>query len=122
MRNLIRLSLVVMMFCCCFQQFVLADSGESTRVVEDDQLVRQTKDVYPYRDKADYVLEELDLKSGDVVVDIGAGDGWWSEKMAEAVGGKGAIHAGEVVQDKVDGMKKKYESLSNTILLLSILL
>jgi predicted methyltransferase len=86
----------------------LADSGESTRVSDENQHAVTKKGGYPYREKSDYVLKELDLKPGDVVVDIGAGDGWWTEKMAPAVGEQGVIHAGEVAQDKVDKMKEKF--------------
>ncbi|MHC4399917.1 MAG: class I SAM-dependent methyltransferase [Planctomycetota bacterium] len=86
---------------------VYADSGESTRVIDAKQHECKTPGGYPYREKSDYVLEELDLKPGDVVVDVGAGDGFWAEKMAEAVGSEGVVHAGEVAQDKVDKMKKK---------------
>jgi predicted methyltransferase len=85
-----------------------ADSGDSTRITKDDQQARTITGGYPYREKSDYVLGELDLKPGDVVVDIGAGDGWWSEKMAPAVGPTGAVHAAEVGQDKVDKMKKSF--------------
>jgi len=85
-----------------------ADSGESTRITDEKQLAATGKGIYPYREKSDYVLKELDLKPGDVVVDVGAGDGWWAEKMAPAVGEKGAVHAGEVKQDLVDKMKKKF--------------
>jgi ubiquinone/menaquinone biosynthesis C-methylase UbiE len=63
---------------------------------------------YPDREKSDYVLKELALKPGDVVADIGAGDGFWSEKMAEVVGAEGTVHAGEVAEDKVDKMKKRF--------------
>ncbi len=87
---------------------VRADSGESTRVTNEKQHARTGRGGYPYREKSEYVLEELDLKPGDVVVDIGAGDGWWAEKMAAAVGDQGLVHAGEVGQDKVDKMKKKF--------------
>lgn len=85
-----------------------ADSGASTRITEEKQHVRTWGGGYPYREKSEYVLKELDLKPGDVVVDIGAGDGWWADKMAKAVGDKGIIHAGEVAQKKVDKMKKKF--------------
>ncbi|NQT40093.1 MAG: methyltransferase domain-containing protein [Planctomycetes bacterium] len=89
-----------------------ADSGDSTRIDNEKQQACTIAGGYPYREKSDYVLKELDLKPGDVVVDIGAGDGWWSEKMGQAVGPEGVVHAGEVAQDKVDGMKKRFgESL-----------
>ncbi len=56
----------------------------SSRVVEVDQ--HQIVDVGPraeaYRRHRRYIIAELDLKPGDTVVDIGAGDGWWAQRMA----------------------------------------
>lgn len=87
---------------------VLADSGESTRVPDSGQYAQAKTRGYPYRQKAEYVLKELDLKPGDVVVDIGAGDGWWTEKMVPGVEDKGVIHAAEIDQKKVDKLKSKF--------------
>ena len=64
-----------------------------------------------YREAADYVIKRLNLRRKSVVVDIGAGDGWWSSKIAEKLGPKGVIHAGEVDQKKVDTMKEKWEAV-----------
>ena len=64
-----------------------------------------------YREASDYVVKRLGLRRRSVVVDIGAGDGWWSSKMAEKLGAKGVIHAGEVDQKKVDAMKKRWEAV-----------
>ena len=63
-----------------------------------------------YREAAGYVVKRLGLRRKSVVVDIGAGDGWWSSKMVGKLGVKGVIHAGEVEQKKVDAMKKKWEA------------
>ena len=112
MANLIRLSIVFMLLFATTLTY--ADTIESTRVVEPNQhACAGGSGRYPYREKSEYVLKELDLKPGDVVVDIGAGDGWWAEKMAKFVGPKGAIHASEVEQDKVDRMKEKFEELTH---------
>lgn len=62
---------------------------------------------YGYRESADFVVKRLGLKNGSVVVDIGAGDGFWSRKMAEKVGANGVIHAGEIDQNKVDSLKSR---------------
>ena len=64
-----------------------------------------------YREAADYVVKRLGLRRRSVVVDIGAGDGWWASKMAEKLGPKGVIHAGEIEQKKVDTMKEKWEAV-----------
>jgi len=86
---------------------IYADTGESTRIVDSKQHNLAGAGRNQYRSKSEYVLKELDLKPGDVVVDIGAGDGWWSRQMAKFVGDEGVIHAGEVEKKKVDDMKER---------------
>lgn len=105
MCNLFRLLLLLILIAAPTATY--ADSGQSTRVTDANQHVYQSAGRYPYREKSDYVLKELDLKPGDVVVDIGAGDGWWAEQMVKFVGTEGVIHASEVEQKKVDEMKEK---------------
>ena len=105
MRNLFRLALPLLLIAV---PAAYADSGRSTRVADAGQHACASTGRYPYREKSEYVLKELDLKPGDVVVDIGAGDGWWAERMAKSVGTDGVIHASEVEQEKVDDMKKQF--------------
>ncbi len=64
-----------------------------------------------FKTRKEYIAKELDLREGDVVVDLGAGDGAWSELMARLVGPTGAVHAGEVEQKKVDQMMMKFTAL-----------
>jgi len=82
-------------------------SGASTRITDPAQHKRVGSASYPFRAKSKYILKELDLQPGDVVVDIGAGDGWWAQQMAPLVGPKGAIHAAEVSTKKVEQLKRK---------------
>jgi len=102
-----RISLLVSLIIIAAPASVYADTDQSTRVADTKQHAYGGSGRYPYRDKSDYVLKELDLKAGDVVVDIGAGDGFWSRQMAKSVGAEGVIHASEVEQRKVDDMKEK---------------
>jgi len=106
MYNLIRFSVALILISSLTGTY--ADSGQSTRVIDPNQHACTFTGSYPYREKAEYVLKELDLKAGDVVVDIGAGNGWWAERMVKFVGSEGAVHASEVEQKKVDEMKKKF--------------
>ena len=102
-----RICLLILFILIAIPAAVYADSDQSTRIVDANQHAYIGSGGYPYRQKSDYVLKELDLKAGDVVVDIGAGDGFWARQMAQAVGTEGIIHASEVEQKKVDDMKEK---------------
>ena len=102
-----RISLLVLLVLTAAPAAALADSGQSTRVLDAEQHAFGGSGRYPYRGKSDYVIKELDLRNGDVVVDIGAGDGFWSRQMAKSVGPNGIIHSSEVEQRKVDDMKEK---------------
>jgi ubiquinone/menaquinone biosynthesis C-methylase UbiE len=106
-----RISLLILLILTAAPAALYADSGQSTRIVDVKQHAYNGSRRYPYREKNDYIMKELDLRSGDVVVDIGAGDGFWSRQMARFVGAEGVIHASEVDQKKVDEMKEKLADL-----------
>lgn len=99
--------LITMFIVITSGMIVSADSGTSTRVTDPNQHAQTVRGRYPYREKSAYILQELDLRLGDVVVDVGAGDGWWAHQMADRVGLEGTIHAAEVEQQKVDRMTKQ---------------
>ena len=98
----------LIVLCVACLEWSVGESGKTTRISDPKQHHRVGAKSYPYRTKSDYILKEMDLKPGDVVVDIGAGDGLWTEKMAKSVGPKGVVHAAEVTAKKVDQMKKKF--------------
>ena len=102
------LALILMVPLAHLGQKASGESDQTTRISNPKQHERTGSKYYPYRSKSEYILKELDLKSGDVVVDVGAGDGWWSERFAKAVGESGAVHAAEVSDKMVEKMKKKY--------------
>jgi ubiquinone/menaquinone biosynthesis C-methylase UbiE len=103
---------VALMPCAVERAQCQAESGVSTRIVNEKQHHRRGSRNYPYREKSSEILKELDLRPGDVVVDVGAGDAWWTERFAKLVGKTGTVHAAEVTQMKVDDMKKRLAALS----------
>jgi thiol-disulfide isomerase/thioredoxin len=89
-----------------------ADGGwSSTRVTAPEQHHKRGEGGYPYRDYVDWLMKEFDLQPGDAVADIGAGDGWWTQRFAEAVGTEGSVHAGEVKEDLVEKLKTQFADL-----------
>ena len=79
----------------------------STRILDTKQHERKWPGSYPFRNRSDYVLRELDLQVGDTAIDIGAGDGWWSEKMAKYVGETGTVYAAEIAEKKSRFIEKE---------------
>ena len=96
---------------CATSPWARAESEFSTRITDAEQVRKNHSPPKGFKTRKDFILSTLELRAGDVVMDIGAGDGMWSEAMARFVGSTGAVHAGEVDQKKVDVMKKKFANL-----------
>jgi ubiquinone/menaquinone biosynthesis C-methylase UbiE len=86
-----------------------AESDQTTRISDATQHHRKGPRKYPYREKSDYILNELDLKEGDVIVDVGAGSGFWAAQFAECVGESGVVHAAEIKKTIVDKLNARFE-------------
>jgi len=61
--------------------------------------------------KPDEVVKSMDLKPGDVIADIGAGDGYFTRHFARAVHPGGQALGLEVVSSNVESMRKDAERL-----------
>lgn len=79
----------------------------STRINDAEQMRKDHSPPKGFKTGASVIVRELDLQPGDVVVDIGAGDGYWSGIMAKYVGETGVIHAADVDAAKVEKMKAR---------------
>ena len=55
------------------------------------------------------VIALLDLSEGDQVADVGAGGGYFSFKLADAVGESGRVYAVDVDDDMIDYLKERVE-------------
>lgn len=80
----------------------------SSRILDAAAFASRDGGGYSYREKAEWILDRLDLRPGDTVVDIGAGDGWWSDKLAQRVTPSGRVFAAEVQPALVNGMKQRF--------------
>ena len=58
-------------------------------------------------ERTDLLVPALKLKSGDVVADIGAGTGYYTRKLAKAVGERGVVYAVEIQQEMLDILTNK---------------
>ncbi len=77
----------------------------------------------PKRDawqKPDEVVKALGLKSGQVAADIGAGTGYFSRRLARAVGGDGVVYAVDIEPDMLRYIQKRahQEGQSNIVTVL----
>jgi arsenite methyltransferase len=61
--------------------------------------------------KPEEVLQHLNLQAGDVIADIGAGDGYFTRRFAQAVGPGGQALGLEVSSWKVESMKRDADRL-----------
>ena len=53
-------------------------------------------------ERPDLVIKALELKEGDVVADIGCGTGYFSWRMAKAVGEKGIVYGVEIQKEMLE--------------------
>src|SRR5215469_467647 len=71
--------------------------------------------------KPDEVVKALELKSGDVIADIGAGTGYFSRRFAKAVAPDGKVYAVDVAADGLGYLKERAEKegLNNIVTIVS---
>lgn len=58
-------------------------------------------------ERTDLLLPSLKLKAGDVVADIGCGSGYYTRRLARAVGTNGMVYAVEIQQEMLDLLTNK---------------
>ena len=97
---------------------LFAADGKGTRwTPESDQYdenidLREKPSQFADRDdwqKPDEVVRSMNLKPGDVVADIGAGDGYFTKRFAKAVSPGGQALGLEVSSSKVERIKRDAE-------------
>lgn len=64
-----------------------------------DWLERPEREI---EERPDLVLEAMQLREGDVVAEIGAGSGYFSRRVARAVGPRGVVYANDIQPEMID--------------------
>jgi len=63
-------------------------------------------------ERPDLLMPALKLKLGDAVADIGAGTGYYTRRLAKAVGERGVVYAVEIQQEMLDLLTNKMTELN----------
>jgi len=65
--------------------------------------------------KPEAIMDSVGIKSGMIIGEIGAGDGYFTFKMVERIGSTGHIFANDIIQSKLDYIdrKCKEENINN---------
>jgi ubiquinone/menaquinone biosynthesis C-methylase UbiE len=85
-----------------------AQTGHEHHPMPIDQYIARLED--PKRDswqKPEAVIKALDLHEGQVVADIGAGSGYFTLRLAQAVGEKGRVFAVDVEEGMVKYLRQR---------------
>ena len=83
----------------------LLRSGEP-RTIRLELGVRPS-DLELHRERADHVIEVLQLRPGLTIADIGCGSGWLAEAIAAQIDGSGTVYAVELEESYIDELTRR---------------
>jgi protein-L-isoaspartate(D-aspartate) O-methyltransferase len=64
-----------------------------------------------------FMLQELELKKGDKVLEIGTGSGWNAALISDIIGEEGKIYSVEIVKELAETAKEKLKNYKNIVVL-----
>ncbi|MFA5791849.1 MAG: protein-L-isoaspartate(D-aspartate) O-methyltransferase [Candidatus Paceibacterota bacterium] len=64
-----------------------------------------------------FMLQELELKKGDKVLEIGTGSGWNAALISCLIGEEGRIYSVEIIKELADKAKEKLKNYENIVVL-----
>jgi arsenite methyltransferase len=105
------------------QNSLLTSTQEMNRVHQDSRAyIARLED--PKRDayqKPEEVIKALSIKEGEVIADIGAGSGYFSFRLAQAVGPTGRVYAVDINPDMIMHLNRRIRDLNlrNIVTILS---
>ena len=60
-------------------------------------------------EKPEIVIATMQLREGDVVADVGAGSGFYTRRLARAVGPKGVVYANDIQPEMIEVLRENAE-------------
>ena len=68
-------------------------------------------------ERPDLVLEAMELKAGDTVADIGCGSGFFTRRLAQAVGPSGTVYGVDIQPEMLEHLKERCaaEGITNVV-------
>jgi arsenite methyltransferase len=103
----------------CAQQSSMPPKTEDRPL--QDRIVSMERAERDAWQKPDGVIKALDVKNHEVVADIGAGTGYFSRRLAQAVGPDGKVYAVDVAADILSYLKERaaHENIQNIVTIVS---
>ena len=103
----------------CAQQSSMPPKTEDRPL--QDRIVSMERAERDAWQKPDGVIKALDLKNHEVVADIGAGTGYFSRRLAQAVAPDGKVYAVDVAADILSYLKERAdrENIQNIVTIVS---
>jgi predicted methyltransferase len=96
------------------QTSLLTSTQEMNRLHQDSKAyIARLED--PKRDayqKPEEVIKALSIKEGEVIADIGAGSGYFTFRLAQAVGPKGRVYAVDINPDMIMRLNRRIRDLN----------
>src|SRR5262245_12608461 len=59
--------------------------------------------------KPDQIMDALHIADGSKVADVGAGAGWFTIRLAQRVGPKGAVYAQDVQRQMIEAIRRRVQ-------------
>jgi ubiquinone/menaquinone biosynthesis C-methylase UbiE len=71
-------------------------------------------------ERPEIVIAAMKLQSGDIVADVGAGSGFYTRRLARAVGPDGVVYANDIQQEMLDALRENAarENIRNIVSIL----
>ena len=114
MRFLLALVLLVLARSPATAQNTLLSSTQEMHRIQQDSKAYIARLEAPMRDayqKPEEVVKALSIKGGEVIADIGAGSGYFTVRLARAVGEKGRVYAVDVSPDMILHLNRRIRDL-----------